>query len=143
MKTIKHWLAVCSLSAAVLTGGLAIAGPLPPMAFGGAAQYAQGGGYYSQHPDLRQLVDRTQSDLRNSSELEHTGKGKQRERYRNAQKSLSTFDRHLTKGKFKKGELNHAIGDIQNVLDHNTLQASSRDTLLSDVQNLRLARSAR
>ena len=136
MKITRCAVAVSSLLAA----GLAIAGPLPPTAVEGV-QYAQD--YYSQHPDLRQLIDRTQTDLRTSSELEHTGKGGQRERYRNAQKSLSTFDRHLTKGKFKKGELNKAIGDIQNVLDHNTLQASSRDALLSDVQNLRLARSAR
>lgn len=139
MKITRHWIAL-SLVAASLAVVPAIAGPLPPTAFEGA-QYA--GNYYSQHPDLRQLIDRTQTDLRNSSELEHTGKGKQRDRYRNAQKSLSTFDRHLTKGKFKKGELDKAIGDIQNILDHNTLQASSRDALLSDVQNLRLARSAR
>jgi len=139
MKIIRHWIALSSLAAS-LAAVPAIAGPLPPTAFEGA-QYA--GSYYSQHPDLRQLIDRTQTDLRNSSELEHTGKGKQRDRYRNAQKSLSTFDRHLTKGKFKKGELDKAIGDIQNILDHNTLQASSRDALLSDVQNLRLARSAR
>lgn len=138
MKTIRCWIAASSLAAG-LSVGLAVAGPLPPTAFGGA-QYTEG--YYSQHPDLRQLVDKTQTDLRSSSELEHTGKGKQRDRYRNAQKSLSTFDRHLTKGKFKKGKLNKAIEDIQNVLDHNTLQASSRDALLSDVQNLRLARSA-
>jgi len=139
MKIIRHWIALSSLAASLAVVP-AIAGPLPLTAFGGA-QYA--GSYYSQHPDLRQLIDRTQTDLRNSSELEHTGKGKQRDRYRNAQKSLSTFDRHLTKGKFKKGELDKAIGDIQNILDHNTLQASSRDALLSDVQNLRLARSAR
>jgi predicted negative regulator of RcsB-dependent stress response len=79
--------------------------------------------------------------LRNARELEHN-KGKEQERYRNAQKSLSTLDRHLTKGKFDKGDLDQAIEDIQNVLDHNTLQSSSRDALLSDIQNLRMARKA-
>lgn len=143
MKTIRCWIAVTSL-----TAGLALASPLPLAAFGvgqyGGGQYGGGQyeGYYRQHPDLRQLIDRTQTDLRSASQLEHTGNGKQRDRYRNAQKSLSTFDRHLTKGKFDKDKLNDAIGDIQSVLDHNTLQASSRDALLSDVQNLRLARAA-
>lgn len=116
------------------------AAPFPP-AFGEGIQYPEG--YYTQHPDLRQLIEKTQDDLRRSSELQHSRKGDQRNRYQNAQKSLSTFDRHLTKGKFDKGELDKAIGDIQSVLDHNTLQASSRDALLSDVQNLRLARKAR
>ena len=138
MKRIGRWITVASL-----VGGLAgcvAAAPLPS-GFGEGIQYPEG--YYTQHPDLRQLIEKTQDDLRRSSELQHTRKGDQRNRYQNAQKSLSTFDRHLTKVKFDKGELDKAIGDIQSVLDHNTLQASSRDALLSDVQNLRLARKAR
>lgn len=137
MKTIRCWIAVSSLAAG-LTTGVAMARPVPPTGNGG--QIADR--YYREQSDLRQLIDRTQTDLRTASELEHSGKDKQRERYQNAQKSLSTFDRHLTKGKFDKDQLNKAIEDIQNVLDHNTLQASSRDALLSDVQNLRLVRSA-
>lgn len=138
MKRIGRWIAISSL-----VGGLAgfVAAAPSALALGEGIQYPEG--YYTQHPDLRQLIEKTQDDLRQSSELEHARKGDQRNRYQNAQKSLSTFDRHLTKGKFDKGELDKAIGDIQSVLDHNTLQASSRDALLSDVQNLRLARKAR
>jgi hypothetical protein len=88
---------------------------------------------------LRQVVDRTQSDLRSASELDR-GSQKERERYRNAQRSLSTFDRHLTKGHFDKDELDRAIDDIKNVLDHNTLQASNRDALRQDIEDLRVGR---
>lgn len=139
MKRTRRWMAVASLAA-----GLAVPGLVPVSAWA-APQYmdrSDRGGYYTQHPDLRQLIDRTQTDLRASNELEH-GKDKQRERYRNAQKSLSTLDRHLTKGKYKKDDMDKAIEDIQNILDHNTLQASSRDALLRDVRDLRMARSAR
>ena len=94
---------------------------------------------HDRYDDLRGLIDRTQSDLRASAESE-LNDGKQRERYRNAQDRLSTFDRHLTKGHFDKGELDKAIGDVQHVLDHNTLQVSARDALLRDAQELRIAR---
>jgi hypothetical protein len=140
MKRIGRWMAISALVGG-LAGSVAIAAPLPSPVFGEGAQYPEG--YYTQHPDLRQLIEKTQEDLQSASEWHHAKKGDERDRYRNAQKSLSTFDRHLTKGKFDKGELDKAIGDIQSVLDHNTLQASSRDALLSDVQNLRLARKAR
>ncbi len=98
--------------------------------------------YGDRFGDLRGLVDRTQNDLRGSAELEHNN-GDQRERYRHAQGHLSTFDRHLTKGHFDKSELDRAIHDVQSVLDHNSLQASARDALLRDVQDLRAARDHR
>lgn len=98
--------------------------------------------YSERYGDLRGLVDRTQSDLRGAAELEHNN-GDQRDRYRNAQKHLSTFDRHLTKGHFDKDTLNSAIDNIQAILDKNTLQASTRDALYRDVQDLRSAREHR
>ncbi len=137
INTIKSWIAIGSFAA-----GLTIAGSVSPLAWGSAQPQYGNEGYYREHPDLRQLIDQTQSDLQQASQFQHE-KGKQRDRYRNAQKSLSTFDRHLTKGKFDKNGLDQAIEDIQNVLDHNTLQGNSRDALLSDVRNLRLARKAR
>ncbi|MDQ2843358.1 MAG: hypothetical protein M3Y72_20430 [Acidobacteriota bacterium] len=97
---------------------------------------------YEGFGDIRGLVDRTQNDLRSSSELEHNN-GDQRARYRNAQGHLSTFDRNLTKGKFNKGELNKAIHDVQEVLNKNSLQASARDALIRDVEDLRTARDHR
>jgi hypothetical protein len=95
--------------------------------------------YPAPYTDLRGLVDRTQSDLRDAADLEKQ-KSKQRDRYRDAQGHLSTFDRHLVKGHFDKGELDKAIGNIKGVLDHNVLQASSRDTLLRDMTDLKIAR---
>lgn len=90
-------------------------------------------------PDLRGLVDRTQNDLRASADLEH-GNEKQHDRYKHAQGHLSTFDRNLMKGRFDKGELNKSIDSIKDILDHNVLQASSRDALTRDMEDLRVAR---
>ena len=118
--------------------GLAMGGAtLLPAASGDSAfqEYGNDGG------DLRGLVDRTQADLRAAGDIQHDQK--ERERYKHAQKSLSTFDRHLAKGHFDKDKLDDAIGDIQSVLDHNTLQASSRDALMRDVADLRVARARR
>lgn len=124
-----------STTVLALAFGLAATGTVPLC--------AASGGWFQEYPapygGLRGLVDRVQSDLREAAELEH-GKGDQRDRYRNAQRHLSTFDRHLTKGHFDKGELDSAISDIQSILDKNVLQASSRDTLLRDVEDLRVAR---
>ena len=88
---------------------------------------------------VRGLVDRTQSDLRAAAQMESIGE-KQHARYRDAQKELSDFDRHLAKGRFDKDNLNHSIDKIKDVLDHNTLQASSRDALMHDIEDLRVAR---
>jgi len=77
--------------------------------------------------DLRGLIDRVQSDLRAASDLEHGNK--QRDRYHNAQDNLSKFDRSLSKGKFDKGALDHSINGVKDILEHNTLQGSSRDNV--------------
>jgi uncharacterized membrane protein YccC len=90
------------------------------------------------YPELREVVDRTQSDLRAAVDLEHGGK--QADRYRNAQDHLSDFDRSISKGHFDKDRLDRAIGDLQSLLDHNTLQASTREALRRDVEDLRVAR---
>jgi hypothetical protein len=91
---------------------------------------------------LRALVNRTQDDLRRASE-EQRQKGDQRERYIHTQEHLSTFDRHLTKGKFDKDELDKVIDGVKSILDKNTLQATSRDLLLRDLDDLRQARERR
>jgi hypothetical protein len=101
--------------------------------------YPAGEPYPAPYTDLRSIVDKTQSDLRGAADLEHNN-GKQQDRYHNAQEHLSTFDRHLVKGKFDRGELEKAIGEIKGILDHNVLQASSRDALLRDMEDLRAAK---
>jgi hypothetical protein len=128
-----------SLGVILLTFGLGMGTAVAIPAAGSGWQQ----GYYpAPYTDLRGLVDRTQSDLRMAADLERGGE-KQRERYRSAQGHLSTFDRHLTKGHFDKDELDRSIDSIKDILDHNTLQASSRDGLIRDVEDLRAARDRR
>ncbi len=91
---------------------------------------------------MRGLIDRTQADLRAAADLEH-GNDKQRDRYRDAQQHLSNFDRELTKGHFDKGQLDRSIDNIKSILNHNVLQASSRDALIRDESDLRVARARR
>jgi hypothetical protein len=127
-----------SLAVCLLGLGLAMGGPLSLPAMAGNSAFQE---YGTESGDLRGLVDRTQADLRAAGDIQHGEK--ERERYKQAQKSLSTFDRHLSKGHFDKDKLDDAIADIQSVLDHNTLQASSRDALLRDATDLRSARARR
>jgi hypothetical protein len=133
MKLSSRSLAVFSLGL-----GLAMSGAVSLPAAAGNFAFQE---YGSDWGDLRGLVDRTQADLRAAGDIQHGQK--ERDRYKQAQKSLSTFDRHLSKGHFDKDKLDDAIADIQSVLDHNTLQASSRDSLVRDVADLRAARARR
>jgi hypothetical protein len=106
-----------------------------------APQPAAASAYFDHDRDfdnVRGIVDRTQSDLRAAVDLEH-GK-KQAERYKNVQDHLSDFDRSLSKGHFNKDRLDSAINDLQHLLDGNTLQASARDALRHDIEDLRMAR---
>jgi hypothetical protein len=132
MKLFNRSLAVFSL-------GLGLA--LVSMSLPAAAANSAFQEYGNDRGDIRGLVDRTQADLRAAGDIQHGEK--ERERYKQAQKSLSTFDRHLAKGKFDKDKLDDAISGIQSVLDHNTLQASSRDALMRDIADLRAARERR
>jgi hypothetical protein len=91
--------------------------------------------------DLRDVIDRTQSDLQRASGLEHGDK--QRARFQHAQDDLSKLDRRLVKGKFDKEAFDHSLGAIKAILDHNTLQGSGRDALMQDVTDLRGARERR
>jgi hypothetical protein len=122
-------------AAAVLGLGLAVSGAVTEALARPAFQHYEG------LSGVRGLVDQTQSDLRMAADAEHQ-KGREKDRYRNAQKSLSDFDRKLSKNRFDKGLLDKAIEDVQSVLDHNTLQGSSRDNLLRDVSQLRDARKS-
>jgi hypothetical protein len=131
--------ALRSVHALVLTLGLASGGAL--------ALQAQAPGYGQEYPapyggGLRGIVDRTQTDLRSAEETEHN-KPDQRERYEHAQGHLSTFDRKLTHGKFDRGELDKSIDSLKSILDHNVLQASARDALIRDMQDLKVARDRR
>jgi hypothetical protein len=96
------------------------------------------------YPAGRDLIARVQNDLKRAEEFSGHGgvkkvkrDEKEIERYRNAQRHASDFDRHLAKGHFDKGELDDVINDIKNVLDHNTLESEDRDRLNDDIRDLR------
>ena len=103
----------------------------------GLPVYAQ-----SWYDDARNLVSRTQEDLRHAEDFTK-GKKDERERIGNAQKHLSEFDRALSRNKFDKGKLDEAIEDIKDVIDHNTLAVEDRDALTRDIESLRRMRATR
>lgn len=84
----------------------------------------------------RGLVAQTHHDLRSISRRE-TYSGKERERYQNALRHLSDFDRALAKGHYDKDRLDTAIDDINNITKNNTLGPNERDALLADLRSLR------
>jgi hypothetical protein len=100
-----------------------------------AAPAPQGANGSREH--ARELLDRTQNDLRRAEDLERR-KGKEISRYENAGKHLSDFDRELTKNHFDKGKLGDLIGDLKDVVEHNTLDPESRDALRQDLGDLRV-----
>ena len=118
--------------------GLGTCAIIPVIGPAGTAAFAQS----PRFDDARQVVGRTQVDLDRAASFLR-GNKKEQDRLRNAQKHLSEVDRHMAKGKFDKDTLDSAIGDIQNVLDHNVLQSQDRDMLMRDVKELRTIRSDR
>ena len=86
--------------------------------------------------DARGLVEQSQTDLRFAVELARRH-GKELQRIDFAQRHLSDFDRALSRGKWDKGKLDSAIDDLQNVVNHNTLEPEDRDRLRADLRGLR------
>jgi predicted negative regulator of RcsB-dependent stress response len=122
----------------VLAVGIGLTAPAIPIIA------APESGWYGRDVDygnIRGIVDRTQTDLQTAANLEQGSK--ERDRYHNAQSHLSNLDKELAKGRFDKGKLESAIKELQNVLNHNTLQASMRDALMRDVTDLKIARDRR
>ena len=89
----------------------------------------------------RDLVGRTIRDLRRASRLEQGSR--ERERYANAERHLSQFDRELSRNRFDKDKLDSAIDDVNNVVERNTLDPRSRDNLRQDLGDLRRLRETR
>ncbi len=129
MKVFNRLLMTSCLGLGLLAGGssLATAGDR------GSRHHADS------YDKLRDVVDRTQSDLRTAADLEPRHND-DHNRYKNAQGHLSTFDRKLVKGKFDKGELEKALDGLNDILGHNVLQASTRDNLMRDMTDLKIAR---
>ncbi len=116
--------------------------------FAGAApnpqwqRYGNAADYGRSYDPLRSVINQTQNDLRYAASLERQ-KGDPHARYSVAQGHLSTFDRKLTQGRFDQSELKKSIDKIHTILNKNVLQASSRDALLRDLDELERARYSR
>lgn len=102
-----------------------------------APSYAQG-----RYGTARGLVERVQRNLRRAENFTPPNE-KERERYHNAQRHLSEFDRKLSEGQFDKDKLDEVIDDVKNVVEHNTLEAEDRDKLSRDLAELRELRRTR
>lgn len=89
----------------------------------------------------RRLIGRTQNDVQQAASVSPGVSGSDRDHYNAAQKHLSDFDRDLTRRKFNKGRLDDSIGDVQRILDHNTLTPRGRNMLQRDVVELRRLRA--
>ena len=101
-----------------------------------APAIAAGTGAYQEadwHQHLRGVVDRTENDLQAANQLAQGPA--ERVRYRTAQTRLANFDRTLAKGQYDSAKMNAAIAALQDILNHNTLQASTRDALKADLND--------
>ena len=109
-----------------------LAACLLPLLVQAPAAFAQGDEYDA----ARNMIQHVQDDLRT---IQPAGphQGKDRERIQDALKHLSDLDRHLTRDKFSKGAIDDAIGNVQGILNHNTLETRERDMLNADIHDLR------
>lgn len=96
----------------------------------------------SLYANARGLVDRVTADLHRAERVNHD-REKERERYANAQRSLSNFDKELARNKFEKDKLDSAINDLKNVVENNSLDPRDRDQLTQDLRDLRALRQTR
>ena len=94
------------------------------------------------YANARGLVDRIATDVRRADRMNHD-REKERERYANAQRSLSNFDKELARNKFDKDKLDSAIDDLKNVVENNSLDPRDRDELTQDLRDLRALRQNR
>ena len=80
--------------------------------------------------------------LRHLEEMSHIWSDhKQHERYDHAVRHLKEFAERLHEGGgFDESRLSEAIGDVQNVIDHNRMSDHDRDVLARDVGELRRLR---
>jgi hypothetical protein len=87
------------------------------------------------------IVDRVHEDLNRGYGVWHLQHG-DRERLNHAERELRDFAKHWEHGKFDKGNLDGATGDVQKVIDENHLSGGERDALWNDLEELRRMREA-
>jgi hypothetical protein len=104
------------------------------------AQFGPPSGRY--RPELvSALIERVHQDLDRGYAVWHLRHG-DRDRLSNSERQLRDFAKHWERGKFDRGHLDHAIGDIQKVINDNHLAGRERDLLWNDVEELRRMRQA-
>jgi len=134
MQTISPRLLVATLAIA----SFAIATPPQRGEYGERGERGERG----QRNMGRNLVGRVQNDLRRAERFARPS-GKEKERFYNAQRHLSQFDREMSRGKFDKDKLDEAIDDVHNVVRNNTLSPGDRDEIDGDLRDLRELRARR
>jgi len=110
----------------------------------GALAEAQYGRYeYGRYEprSVSSLIDRVHSDLNRAYRGWHFSGGDRR-RLDHAEHDLRDFARKWQRGRFDKGELDEAIGDIQHIVDKNHMTGRERDALYDDMAQLRGMREA-
>ena len=93
-------------------------------------------------PDaVTSLIGRVHEDLNHAYGVWHFSDS-DRDRLNHTEKELREFAQKWSHSKFDKGELDDAIGALQDVLDHNKLPQPNRDALSDDITQLRNMRTA-
>jgi hypothetical protein len=104
------------------------------------AQYGpEGGPYYPEKIDA--LIDQVQVDLNHGYDAWKLH-GDDRKRLNKAGEQFRDFAKQWHQGKFDKGNLNSSIDAIQKILNDNHLSGPERESLWSDVDQLRKMREA-
>ncbi len=107
-----------------------------------ATSQAQFGSQGRYRPEtVSAIVERVHGDLNRGYAVWRLSGG-DRGRLTRADRRLHDFAEHWRNGKFDKGNLDHAIGDIQKVIEDNHLSGRERDALWNNVEELRRMRQA-
>lgn len=104
------------------------------------AQFGPPNGRYSPEA-VSARIERVDADLNRGYAVWHLRHG-DRERLNHAERQLRDFARHWERGKFDRGNLDHAIVDIQKIVNDNHLSGRERDALWNGVEDLRRMREA-
>jgi predicted nuclease with TOPRIM domain len=120
------------------SGRMSIARTVLMCALTGAGWLLQGANF----DHARDLVARVQDDLQRAADFTRSNQ-KERSRYENVQHRLSEFDRELSRDHFDKGKLDDSIDNLKDVVKNNTLESHDRDSLATDLSDLRTLRDLR
>ena len=88
------------------------------------------------------LFSQVRSDLDRASRYPYASRADVK-RFDDARSHLFNFESRFDQGRYQKHELDEAIGRIQNVVDHNSLDPRDRGTLGDDLRRMRDYRAFR